>query len=80
MLRCREIAEVVADTKRLPWWRQPEVWMHLAVCKGCRLFASQMTIIRTTAKNVGQKNIDLVKEKELTDKVLEKTSKTFEPR
>lgn len=78
MLRCREIAEVVADAKSLPWWRKPELWMHLAICKGCRLFANQMTIIRTTAKKISKKNIDLDAEKKLESKIIERTSKTSE--
>lgn len=78
MLRCREIAEVVADAKQLPWWRKPELWMHLGICKACRLYASQMSIISKSAKKLAFRHIDKVKEKKLTEEVLKANSKTFE--
>ncbi len=78
MLRCREIAEVVADAKQLPWWRKPELLMHLTICSACRLYATQMNLISKTAKKLSTKNSDPVKEEELTHKILKMSSKTFE--
>tara|TARA_R100000656_G_scaffold121996_3_gene97330 strand:+ start:517 stop:759 length:243 start_codon:yes stop_codon:yes gene_type:complete len=78
MLRCREIAEVVADAKQLPWWRKPELLMHLTICGACRLYAKQMNMISTTAKKLASKNADPIKEEELTNKILKQSTKTFE--
>lgn len=72
MLRCREVTEVVAETKNLPAWRKPELWFHLAICGACRLYAKQMQQLKNCAKKIKNKNIDLKAENELINKIIKK--------
>lgn len=72
MLRCREITEVVADAKQLPWWRKPELWMHLAICGACRLYAKQMQLLRVGARKLARQHEDSSAEKKLEDEIIKK--------
>jgi len=48
MLNCREVAERAEDwlDKDMGTWRSFQMRMHLAVCKGCSRFMSQMRLTR----------------------------------
>lgn len=72
MLRCREVTEVVAETKSLSWWQKPILWMHLGVCAACRLYAKQMQIIKDSAKQLNQNKTDLKAEENLINKIIDR--------
>lgn len=76
MLRCREITEVVAEARQLPWWRKPEVWFHLTICGACRLYAKQMQLLKLGAKKLSGKHADLEAEKKLEEEVLKKLNRS----
>ncbi len=48
MLRCREISELVSESmeRELPFSLRVRVWMHLAMCRMCFRFASQVRFLR----------------------------------
>ena len=47
MLNCREITERASDfiDARLPWRERMEVRLHLMMCRFCREYVRQMTLV-----------------------------------
>ena len=47
MLNCREITERTSDfiDARLPWREKMEVRLHLVMCRFCREYMRQMTLV-----------------------------------
>ncbi len=47
MLNCREITERASDfiDARLPWRERMEVRLHLVMCRFCREYMRQMTLV-----------------------------------
>jgi predicted anti-sigma-YlaC factor YlaD len=47
MLNCREITERASDfiDARLPWRARMEVRLHLMMCRFCREYVRQMTLV-----------------------------------
>lgn len=47
MLNCREIAQRASDfiDARLPWHVRMEVRLHLMLCRFCREYVRQMTLV-----------------------------------
>ena len=76
MLSCRETVELVCDGKPLPLYKKPRLWLHLAICKACRVYFDQITAI----KNLGRKmnHEDAQAEKVLEKKILDKFIKNAE--
>ena len=54
MLRCKEVAQLVASDA----WREPPVtrrlgvWLHLAMCRHCRAYALQLRRIGAAARRI----------------------------
>jgi len=55
MLNCREITERASDfiDARLPWRVRMEVRLHLMMCRFCREYVRQMTLVVGALRRLG---------------------------
>lgn len=51
-VRCRDVSAMATDFMEgtLSWRQRQAIWLHLAVCRGCRAFMQQM---RRTVRLIG---------------------------
>lgn len=54
MITCKEATEMVVqrDIERPGMWNRMRLWMHLAICRFCALFARQNKMINEAFKNL----------------------------
>lgn len=50
MPSCKEITEHSSDyiDRKLPWWKRPGYWLHLAMCVHCRRYLTQLKLTIST--------------------------------
>jgi hypothetical protein len=60
MLNCREVVQIVstANLEKTAWRTKLSIWLHLAMCRHCRRFASQIRLIGETARKLWSPSTD----------------------
>ncbi len=57
MLKCKQITELASKQldKKLPWYQNLEINLHLKLCKTCNLYVKQIANIQKLATTMNKK-------------------------
>ena len=72
MMSCREFVELIASDMPMTWGQRVGYWLHLLICKACRLYLKQLLLLRNGLRKWSQSKIDRIAEEHLTEDILKK--------
>ena len=64
MLDCKQIARLMSDglDQKLPVAERAQMRLHFVMCRGCRTVDEQMKFLRHAMRQLGQQELDDVKQ------------------
>jgi len=80
MKNCKEISELVSRSldESLPVWKQMQIKMHLAMCRGCRRFSQQLKFLHQAVQNMSKSDACVERRQKLSQAGRERIRKIMD--